>query len=87
MQIRYQYLLFGIFTIVYAIYTGFGSIEDDKQIALILGIYLVIAGGWGLIAGEALIKVPFSVQKYSKYINGSLIVLGMFFLVYRLFMI
>ncbi len=66
MQIRYQYLLFGIFTIVYAIYTGFGSIEDDKQIALILGIYLVIAGGWGLIAGEALIKSSFQCSKVFK---------------------
>lgn len=69
MQIRIHYVLFGLFSIIYVILTELETTNDEKRIAIAMGGLLIVAGIWGLFIGEALLKLPPSVQKYSKVIN------------------
>jgi len=80
-EIRYHYILYGIFAVCYWFITGLHNDVEDYEIAIKLGVLIIITGLWGLLVKEVLLKLPHSVQKYSLWINIVIITLGTIFLI------
>ncbi|WP_432664633.1 hypothetical protein R9X47_00145 [Wukongibacter baidiensis] len=77
MNKRISYLIFIIFSIAYVLIVEKYFYADENNLVIALGLFILIAGVWGKILNIVLIKLPlFSLQRYSKYINYSLIVIG-----------
>jgi hypothetical protein len=67
-------------------------LSNDNIIFIILGLYIIIVGIWGLKCGMILLLIPYlsklfkSYKQYVNWFNSFLIVLGLGLLTYGIFL-